>query len=157
MPVGKAARSYLRSRQGLHFVPVAPSGSVRWAERGPPLGVTRLQLELPHPQAADVELLDAELLDHGAPDREPADRHGPEGRGANGKGTESTGHPGVSAGGLRPVARAPTALPRAPRQAPSNAGSRFSTNAVTPSWKSRVRARACWSSASRSSCPSRSG
>ncbi len=42
-------------------------------------------------------------------------------------------------------------------QVPWKAGSRFSTKAVTPSWKSFVRARACWSSASRSSCPSRSG
>ena len=42
-------------------------------------------------------------------------------------------------------------------QDPWKAASRFSTNALTPSWKSLVRASACWSSASRSSCPSRSG
>ena len=66
----------------------------------------------------------------------------------------------------RPIATAPGACGAngsghrrcraAPRSGPSNAGSRFSTNAATPSWKSRVRARSCWSSASRSSCPSRS-
>jgi hypothetical protein len=42
-------------------------------------------------------------------------------------------------------------------QDPWKAGSRFSTKALTPSWKSFVRASACWSSDSRSSWPSRSG
>ena len=42
------------------------------------------------------------------------------------------------------------------RQRPENAGGRFSTNAAAPSTKSSLRASACWSSASRSSCASSS-
>src|SRR5215204_7265756 len=147
MPWGKAAGSYLCFRQGIHFVRLAPSRPARGSGRRPrdSVGraerslaarrVARLDLQLPHPQAAHVELLDAELLDHRTLDGEPADSRPP----------RRPPHP--------PRAR----RGRAPPHAPSKAGSRFSTNAVTPSWKSRVRARACWSSASRSSWPSRSG
>ena len=54
-------------------MPLVPSGSVGWTERGLARGRgARLQLELAHPKAANVELLDAELLDHGTPDHEPA-------------------------------------------------------------------------------------
>src|SRR3954469_4302376 len=56
------------------------------------------------------------------------------------------------------VARPRKTRPWRPRShAPVNAGSRFSTNAPTPSKKSFERASWCWSWASRSSWPSMSG
>ena len=114
----------------------------------------RFHLELAHPQAVDLELLDAQLPDHRAL-RSPAARSRPR---------RAPRAPTASAPiAFAPIARAPMALaPTAmagwrPPHAPWNAGSRFSRKASAPSWKSRVRARACWSSASSESWPSRSG
>src|SRR3954454_8203971 len=106
----------------------------------------RIHLELPYAQAIDLQLLDPHVGDpppaHEQPsDRESADRDRPD---------------RYRAGGLR-AHGAGDACPRAPHHAPWKAASRFSMKASAPSWKSRVRASACWRSASSESWPRRSG
>src|SRR5215210_6283425 len=144
MPVGKARGSYPRPMRTLYFVPVAPSGLLGGAQGAPALG---FDLELAHAQAVDLELADAQLLDHRLADRQPADgdraeRDRAQGDRADGLGADRAGADRARAGHAH---------------APRKAGSRFSRNARAPSWKSRVRARPCCSSASSESWPSRLG
>ena len=133
----------------------AASQAGRAAPRTAAAGRSPSTSSSPHAEPAHLELLDPQVPDHRALDRQPPQGERPDGRGAGGHGPDR-----ARSGGRGPLAEAPVAGPalREPApHAPWNSGSRFCTNAVTPSWKSRVRARACWSSASRSSWPSRSG
>src|SRR5215208_1816539 len=90
MPVGKARGSYLRPARTLHFVRVAPSGLLRRLF---------LDLELSHPQAADLELVDAQPLDPSTADRETADRNRAQRRGAHGERSDRLGADRPSADG----------------------------------------------------------
>src|SRR4051812_15336640 len=129
MPVGKARGSYLRPPRTLHFVP-SVSG------RSSPL---RLELELAHAEAVDLELPDPHLPDRRPSDRQPSDREPADRQRAHGQRPERLGPDRVRAGSAEVACGG---------HAPWKAGSRFSRKASAPSWKSRVRARACWSSAS---------
>src|SRR5829696_5454256 len=132
MPVGKARGSYLRPARTLHFVRVAPSGLSR-----APL---RLDLELSHPQAPDLEFLDAQLLDPSTADRETADRDRAERNRADGQradclGADYPGADGAGADGHGGMARHLT-LPGRP--APSSPG----TPARPPGSRACARGRA---------------